>query len=190
MKTCLRTPVRPPRGVTLIVALIMLTALGLLAAFAVKSGTTNLLIVNNTQARHEAYAAAQTAVERTISTPLFSQQPAAVAANAIPVDVDSDGVADVDVRLTPAPACYRWRSIKVGELDPTVQADRACLGSGVAINAGIDTGTALPVGDSMCADSEWNVRAVATSAATGAQVTVNQGVALRGLITDVTSACP
>ena len=178
------------RGVTLIVALIMLTALGLLAAFAVKSGTTNLRIVNNTQARHEAFAAAQAAVERTISSPLFSQQPAAVAANPIPVDVDGDGVSDFSVRLTPAPACYRWRSVKVGELNPTAAADRACLGSGVAANSGIDSSQALPVGDSLCADSEWNIRAVAVNAATSASVSVNQGLALRGLITDVTNACP
>jgi Tfp pilus assembly protein PilV len=178
------------RGVTLIIALIMLTALGLLAAWSVKSGTANLRIVNNTQARQEAMAAAQAAIEETLSQPTFSQQPAAVAANAIPVDLDGDGVAELSARLSPAPACYRWRAVKVSELDPAVGADLDCLGSGSATNAGIDSTPTTPAGDSLCADSEWNLRATVTDANTGASVAVNQGIAVRGLITDVTNTCP
>ena len=178
------------RGVTLIVALIMLTALGLLAGWAVKSGTTNLRIVNNMQARQEAFSAAQAAIESTISSANFSQNPAAVAANPIHVDLDGDRVADMTATLTPAPTCYRWRAIKTAELDPALAADRACLGSSSAGSAGLDNGAAPTGGDSLCADSEWNVRAEVVDATSNATVRINQGVAMRGVITDVVNTCP
>lgn len=178
------------RGVTLIVTLIMLTVLGLLAGWALKSGTTNLRVVSNTQARQEAFSAAQTAIEATISNPTFSQQPAAVAANPIQVDVNGDGVADMTATLTPAPACYRWRAIKTAELDPDVAGDRVCLGSSSAANAGLEGVTAGTSGDSLCADSEWNVRAEVVDTRTNASVRVNQGVSMRGVITDVLNSCP
>ena len=181
---------RRQRGVTLIVTLIMLTVLGLLAGWALKSGTTNLRIVSNMQARQEAFSAAQSAIESTISNPTFSQQPAAVAANPIPVDVDGDGVADMTATLTPAPACYRWRAIKTAELDPDVAGDRVCLGSSSAASAGLEGATAGNGGDSMCADSEWNVRAEVVDTRTNASVRVNQGVSIRGVITDVLNSCP
>ena len=183
-------PHRSQRGVTLIVALIMLTVLGLLAGWAVKSGTTNLRIVNNMQARQEAFSAAQSAIESTISSVNFSQQPAAVAANPIPVDLNGDGVADMTATLTPAPSCYRWRAIKTAELDPSLAADRACLGSSSASTAGLDNGAGTTGGDSLCADSEWNVRAEVVDAASNATVRINQGVSMRGVITDVINTCP
>jgi Tfp pilus assembly protein PilE len=178
------------RGVTLIVALIMLTALGLLAAFAIRAGSANLQIVHNTQMRHEAFAAAQAAVERTLSSPAFVTQPAAVAANPVAVDLNGDGVADLSASIDPAPSCYRWRAVKVSELNPATSADRACLGSSQSGNTGIETSGGSPSGDSLCADSEWNIRATVTDPQSGASVAVNQGIAARGLITDVTTACP
>ena len=189
-RACRRQSHHAQRGVTLIVALIMLTALGLLAGWAVKSGTANLRIVNNMQARQEAFSVAQAAIESTISSANFSQQPAAVAANPIPVDLDGDGVPDMTATLTPAPTCYRWRAIKTAELDPALAADRACLGSSAAITAGLDNGASTTGGDSLCADSEWNVRAEVVDAASNATVRLNQGVAMRGVITDVVNTCP
>lgn len=180
---------RAQRGMTLIVVLILLTGLGLMAALGVRSGTTNLLAVGNTQSRQEALSAVQTAVERTISTREFSEQPAAVAAQPIPVDVDGDGTPDETVTLTPAPACYNFRIVKSSELDDNVAADVSCMVGNAGRNAGIDS-PALTAGDSYCADSEWNVRAAVTSAATGARAVVNQGVAMRGVITDAANNCP
>jgi hypothetical protein len=176
--------------VTLIVALIMLTALGLLAAFAIRAGMANLTIVNNTQVRQQAFAAVQLAIERTISSSAFQADPAAVAAVPLTVDVDGDGAQDLTVNLDPAPACYRWRPIKLGELDAAVPADLPCMGSGQALGAGIDSTARVTSGDSLCADSEWNVRATATDARSGARVAINQGVAIRGLITNVAASCP
>lgn len=179
------------RGVTLVVALIMLTALGLLAAWAVKMGTTNLRVVGNSQARQDAFTTAQAAIEATISSPEFSQRPAVVAARPVGIDLDGDGTADQTATLSPAPACYRVRPVRVTELDPTQAADLPCLKSSSSSTAGIDfAGSTAGSGESLCADTEWNLRAVVTDASTGAQVAVNQGMALRSLVTDANNACP
>ena len=179
------------RGATLIVALILLMAMALLSTFAFNAATADVRIVGNTQSRQEVVTAAQTAIEATISTPLFVQQPAAVAAASIPVDIDNDGHADISATLSPAPACYRIRMVKVNELDPSVPNDLACLGSSAAQNPGIENAGATPnTGDSLCADSDWNLRAVATDPRTAAIAAVNQGVAVRSLITDAANSCP
>ncbi len=182
---------RRQRGATLIVALIMLVALAMLAVWAFNTGTMNLRVVGNSQARQEVIAAAQAATELTLSTPVFTQDPVAVAAGPIPIDVDGDAVPDYTARLTPAPSCYRVRALKVNELDPSSASDRACLGSSTAQNPGIETAGVAPVaGDSLCADSDWNLRAVVTDARTHATAAVNQGIAVRSLTTDTASACP
>jgi hypothetical protein len=179
------------RGVTLIVAMVMLLALSMLAVMAYNSSTANMRIVGNTQVRGEVFAAAQAAVEKTISSPLFTQQAAAVAMAPVPVDIDGDGANDFDARLTPQPACYRVRPVKVNELDPGSPQDLNCLGSGAAQNSGIEIeGAAPPTGDSLCADSEWNVRAEVTDISSNAHVAVNQGVGIRSLITDAANSCP
>ena len=177
------------RGATLIIALIMLVALGLLAAWAAKSSTVNLRVVSNTQSRLEAFTAAQAAIETTLSAPTFSQQPAAFLNKVMPIDVDGDGIADMTATMS-LPTCYRAKVIRVNELNPAEKADRDCLGSSSAVNSGIDSPTSMGAGDSICANSEWNLRAEVTDANTGAKVAVNQGVALRGLVTDTANACP
>jgi hypothetical protein len=106
-------------------------------------------------------------------------------------NVDGDANADYQARLTPAPSCYRVRVLKVNELDPSIAGDRACLGSSASPNPGIETaGSTPPTGDSLCADSEWNLRGVVNDARTNASAAVNQGVAIRSLSTDASNACP
>lgn len=178
------------RGYTLVIALIMLAALALLAAAALKSGTTNLRAVGNMQARQETMAASQAAIERTISSQAFAENPALVAANPIGIDVDGDGNADYQATLTPAPTCYNYRTVRTSELDPDLPADIPCLRSSSATTSAPDTGAPSVVTDSLCADSEWNVRAQVVDAATGARVAVNQGIAIRGVISDAVNNCP
>ncbi len=178
------------RGVTLVVALVMLGALALMAAWAVRSSVNNVRIVGNGQARQEAFNVAQAAIERTISAPTFSQQPDAVAANPVTVDLDGDGVADLSATLSPAPTCYRLRVVRTSELDANVAADLNCMKSSAAQTSGLEVSGSTANTDSLCADSEWNLRAVVTDPRSGAQVVVNQGVAARGLITDALNACP
>ena len=152
---------RAQRGATLIIALIMLVALAMLSAWAFNGSQMNMRVVGNSQARQEAVSAAQAAVELTISTPAFSVDPVAVAASPIPIDIDGDATSDYAVRLSPAPT------------------------------PGIETAGATPTtGDSLCADSEWNVRAVVTDPRSNANAAINQGVAIRSLSTDTANACP
>lgn len=179
------------RGATLVIALIMLVALALLAVRAFNSGTTNLRIVGNTQARQETLAAAQVAIEATISSSLFTKDPAGVAGNPIPVDLDGDGVADYIVTLSPAPVCYRKKVIPTAALDLAAPAfkDKNCLGS-TQTDFGTDSDTATAGStDSLCANSDWNVRAVVTDVATKASVALNQGVTVRILTTDADNFC-
>ena len=180
------------RGATLVIALIMLVALALLAVWAFNSSTTNLRIVGNTQVRQEALAAVQAAIEATISSSQFSRTPGAVAANPIPVDVDGDGVADYSVTLSPAPVCYRYLVKKTAELDLAAPGfkDKKCLGP-TRSDFGVDDdrAAAAAAGDSLCANTDWNVRAVLTDAATHARVAINQGVTVRVLTTDATKIC-
>lgn len=182
---------RAQQGMSLIVALIMLVALAMLAVWGFNTSTTNLRIVGNTQARQEALAAAQAAIEQTISSTWFIEDAAAVSASPVAVDVDGDGASDYEARLLPQPSCYRVRVLKVNELDPGSTADLSCLGSGSAQNSGIEVeGAAPPTGDSLCADSEWDIRAEVTDARSNARVAVHQGVAVRSLVTAAENACP
>ena len=175
------------RGVTLVVALIVLVLMALGAAQAFKGSTNNLRVVGNAQARQELTSAANDAIEQTLSAPLFTTDPTAVAAAAIPVDIDGDGISDADVQLSPAPKCYRVKPIKEQQLDVTLASDRSCM-KGASGGGGIDTGIVV-AGDSLCSESEWSLRAVVNDARTGAQVATNQGVAVRVLAVDASNSC-
>lgn len=180
------------RGAVLIIALIMLVAMALLAVTAFNSSTLNLRVVANTQLRQEAVAAVQTAIERTISSPQFSTNAAAVAASPIPVDVNGDGNTDYTVSLSPVPKCYKYRVLKNSELDlaaPLVRDKRCQRPANENFGLDDDRAGATTAADSLCADSEWNVRGVVTDASTNVSVAVNQGVALRVATTDAANGC-
>jgi Tfp pilus assembly protein PilX len=182
---------RRQHGATLLMALIFLVLLSLLAISAYNGTNTNLRVVGNMQAREQAMAAAQVALEQTVSSANFSTNPDQVAANPVNVDIDNDGDTDFAVRITPQPKCYRSQPIKTVDLNPALPSDLACMKSGVVTTGGLemDTATGGAAADSLCANTEWNVRAEATDAATGATVAVNQGVAIRVLATDAANAC-
>lgn len=181
---------RRQRGATLVVALIFLVLMSLFAINAFLGSSTNLRVVGNMQARQEAAAAAQVAIEQTISTTQFATNPVAVGTNPINVDNDGNGTTDYVVRMTPQPSCYRVQPIKNSELDATKAADLSCIRSGVVVNPGQDTSEAAVLADnSLCANTEWNVRAEVTDARTGANVAVNQGVSVRVLDADAATYC-
>ncbi len=178
------------RGATLAVALIFLVLMSLFAVSAFLSSSTNLRVVGNMQVRQEALAAAQVAIEQTISSIQFAEAPAAVAGNPVNVDTDGNSVTDYVVRMTPQPACYRVKPIKNSELNVNVAADLTCIRSGVVTNPGQDATEAAALADnSLCANTEWNLRAEVTDARTGAVVAVNQGVAVRVLDADAATYC-
>lgn len=178
------------RGATLVVALIFLVLLSLFAFNAFNSSSTNVRVVNNQQMRQEAISAAQTAIEAVISTTTFSVTPANVAATPVTVDIDNNGTVDYTVSMSPQPSCYRVQPIKNNQLNYAVATDRECITSGLIRNSGIDTSeTTVSADDSLCSNTEWNLRAVVTDATTGANVAVNQGVGLRVIASDASSYC-
>lgn len=178
------------RGITLVVTMIFLILLSMFAINAFNGSTGNMRIVGNMQARQESIAAAQQAIEQTISSTQFATDPATVSATPVLVDIDGNGSADYTAQMTPAPKCYRAKAIKTSELNPALTSDIACLRSGVVQNSGLDTATAAAeAGNSLCANSDWNIRAQVTDARTSTQVAINQGVSLRVLETDASNSC-
>lgn len=178
------------RGIVLMVVMIFLILMSFFAISAFNSTKGNLSIVGNAQYQQESTAAAQTAIEQTLSSVLFSTNPDTVAANPIVVDIDGSGGTNYSVQLTPKPTCYRAKTIKVTSLDAKIPADRSCLGDSSMQNSGLDSvnATASP-GDSLCATTEWNIRAEVVDPRTKTKVAVNQGVALRVLAADASNTC-
>lgn len=178
------------QGATLVVAMIFLILMSLFAISAFKSSTGNLRIIGNMQSRQEAVAVAQKAIEITLSSSLFTTNPQAVAATPVLVDIDGNGSNDYTATLNPQPNCYRTKAIKTTELNPSLAADLACLQSSVVQQGGLDIpDAAADAGNSLCANSEWNVGATVNDLRTGTKVTVNQGVAVRVLETDAANLC-
>jgi Tfp pilus assembly protein PilX len=179
------------RGVTLVVALIMLVLLTLLALTSFNVGRSNLQVVSNMQQRDETIAAAREVIEETISSTRFFATPGDVLAkpcgapNTRCVDTNGDGVPDVTVELTPPPTCVKANAIKNSDLDLSNEEDRGCsLGAGQV--HGIEGAN---TGNSECANSVWEVNAVATDNATQASTTVTQGVAVRVAHDDIATNC-
>jgi hypothetical protein len=179
---------RRQRGATLIVSLIMLVLITLLAVSSFNLGKGNVQIVGNMQQRTQAFAAAQQAVAKTISYTQFTATPT----NAVPgpcngtpnlvcVSVNGDGNDDVNVVVTPT--CDSIQPIPVTQLNYANPNDAGCL-IGQSQDFGV-TGAANA--NSMCSNSVWDVQASATDQLTGANFTVDQGVAVR---VPSTTICP
>ncbi|WER46412.1 PilX N-terminal domain-containing pilus assembly protein [Cupriavidus sp. WKF15] len=91
------------RGISLVVGLVMLIVLTLLVVSAVRMSNSSLRIVGNQQARAEASAAAQQAIEKVIGSAANFYTPAA---QSFDIDINNDGIADYAVQ-TAAPACLQ-----------------------------------------------------------------------------------
>ena len=178
------------QGTSLVVSLILLALMSMLALSAFDAGMVNARVTSNMQIRNEALAAAQHAVDQTLSSALFTTDPAAVAATSVPVDIDGNGDVDYSAVLSPRPRCYRSRIIPIGELDPARSEDLGCFASATSRNAGIETPSGFSsAGGSLCANTEWNVRAGVSDPRTSVSVAVNQGVGVRVSIVDATNSC-
>lgn len=179
------------RGITLIMALVMLVVLTLLALTSFNLTRSNLQIVSNMQQREEAVAAAREVIEETISSTRLFETPANIlpnpcgAPNQRCIDVNGDGANDVTVAITPAPRCVKAQAIKSTELD---LADADDLGCTLGANQNFGTAGAT-TGNSACANSIWDVHVVATDAVTEAKVEVTQGIAVRVAEEDIATNC-
>lgn len=139
------------RGATLIVGLIMLVMVTLLVISAFTLSGGNLKAVGNMQFRNEAIAAANMAIEQTISGSFSTIN----AADTINVDIDQDNTIDYVVNVA-APVCIQA---------PPAPVDTAAL-SGVNSNIS-NMSNYLTL---------WEITATVTSQATGAAAVVKQGI--------------
>ena len=153
------------RGATLIVGLIMITLITLIVVNAFTLSSSNLKSVNNMQIRDEALAAANRGIEQVISSP-FTNAPVAESLN---VDINNDGTTDYVVAIA-QPTCVK------------------AVAATTAAPSDVELGSSMSTGSTW--NTEWDITATVTDAATGATVKVSQGV--RVLLTDTqkTAVCP
>jgi Tfp pilus assembly protein PilX len=180
-------------GMALVVGLILLALMTVMAITGFNIGRTSMDIVGNMQARQEVIAAANSAIQEAISTTRLFQAPGAVFldpcennANTRCYDNNNDGVIDIRVSLNPQPVCIQAQTIPNAALNLTDANQTGCA-TGVGQTFGIE-GTAT--GSSLCANSIWQIVAVATDLVTEAEVTVTQGAAVRVSTDDVGTSCP
>lgn len=167
---------RRERGMTLVIALVMLVVLTLLVVSAVRFSNINLRISGNVQAETEAVSAAQLAVEQTVKTMVSSTNISAIAANPNLSVATGGQTYTVNVKK---PTCVFNKPVNNTDLDPTKAADQVCFEAGdqeklVTASGGLTT---VPTA---CKDQQWDVSAsVNDSQVSGAAATVLQGVAVR-----------
>ncbi len=177
----------------LVVGLIMLVVMTLVAVVSFKLAQTSMEVVGNMQATNAVVASANSAVEEAISTTRLTESPGAVFIdpcggnnNTRCFDVNDDGVSDITVTLTPEPTCVNWRNIQNVELDLSREEDANCT-AGTSQLFGVD---GVDTGNSICANSLWEINAQASDAVTAANTVVAVGAAVRVPLDDVITSCP
>jgi Tfp pilus assembly protein PilX len=191
------------QGATLLVSMIMLLLITMLALTSFRLASGNLKIVGNMQQRNQVLTAAQNAVERVVSNPLFSASPGTAlptlspadlpapcvaTANTTCFDINGDGATDITVRvgsLRPdgsyAPCVQQVKPVANASLDLS-RADDASCSVGVGQTFGVAGANS---GSSMCTEMLWEVLAEATDSQVGANATVAAGVKVRTSNDDV-----
>lgn len=185
------------RGITLVICLIIMMMMTLFAVTSFNMGKTSLVIVGNMQERAHATDAAVGVVQAAFSSSQFSDNPSAAitgtcggiaVSNEDCVDINGDGTDDIDVQITPNPTCLKAEAILNSALDLNNAEDAACTVQAQQNTAGIVGGGTN--GASLCGNAVWNINVVATDLASGAQVTVDSGVAARTKLDDISTNCP
>ena len=157
-------------GATLVVAMIMLVLLTLFVLAAINMTSINFRVMGNEQARNESIAAAQQGIEQVASSN-FTVNPQPVAVN---VDINGDGTTDYVANVA-KPVCMNSIPIKTTELSVTDPNDIACFASS-ATPGGPPTGS---TGNSLCNNTQWDVKSTVTDNRTGSAVNLHQGLGVR-----------
>ena len=161
-------PLRIQRGVTLIVGLIMLVVITLMVTSAFLLSTTNLKAVANVQFRDEAIAASNLAVEDVLSSLLPAGSTVRPPQQTIQVDLNNDANTDYTVQVidpehptdtSRGPVCIRATVVPVA----------SAAGTGSSVSLSLEP----PNPDY---NTVWDIFATVTDAASGASVTIRQGV--------------
>lgn len=182
---------RGQRGSTLVVALILLVLMTLFALSSMNTANTSLKVTGNMQAKSEALNAAQETIETVISTPQFIADPAnavinpCAGANTRCADVTGDGTPEYTTTLVPQPVCVSAKPIKNETLNLTNAEDLGCS-SGQQQQFGV---AGAVTGNSLCANSVWEISAQTRAVNSGATVSVRQGVGVRISADDSGTTC-
>ena len=164
------------RGMTLVIALVMLVVLTLLVVSAIRFSSINLRIAGNVQSETEAASAAQLAVEQTVKTMIDSTNISAIPQQ--PALSVSTGGQTYQVKVE-KPGCVFNKPVNTADLDPSRPGDLVCFESGDTEKL-VTAGNSLTTVPTACKDQQWDVAAsVNDSTASGAAVSVLQGVAVR-----------
>ncbi len=191
----MRSPQRQ-QGMTLLMALIMLIVLTLLALSSFNLTQANMQVVTNMQQRDAVTFAARGVIDEVLSSDAFYKNkdqtlsPQANCAN-LPnqrcIDTNGDLVSDVTVRVKPTakPKCVKVKVIKTAELDMSNKEQASCM-----LPQGPPGQKGALTGDSMCADSVWEVQVEATDNISNAKMTVTQGITVGVDTDDIKTNCP
>lgn len=175
------------QGVVLVVGLMVLLMVTLMAVSGFNLTQSNLKVVGNMESREQAMNAANAAIEEAVSATLFVSSPAnmfatnCTGANTRCYDTNGDGDNDITVTMD-IPRCVAVQPIKMSDLDLNDPQQAACI---VQQTEGGGTEDI-----SLCANSIWELRAVAIDNVTLAQASVTQGISLKVALNDVATACP
>ena len=142
--------------------MIVLITLIVVNAFTLSS--SNLKSVGNMQQREESIAAANQAIELVISS-AFTTAPVSQTIN---VDINNDGTNDYAVAVA-TPVCMR------------------AMVAGSAAGSDVELGAAM---SSSTWNTDWDIDATVTDAASGTSVRVRQGVRILLDDTQKTAVCP
>lgn len=185
------TSMRCQRGMTLIVALILLVVATTISMASFQLGMSDFRIAGNMQHRAETAGVAQQAIENAISSTRFFEEPTAVypapcsGQNTFCADVTGDGNNDVLVTLDPAPECRVARVLMNSELDLAQADDLGCT-VGVQQTFGLEGSGS---GSSLCANTVWQIRAVAVDNVAETRLAMTEGVAVRVAATQMATHC-
>jgi Tfp pilus assembly protein PilX len=163
------------RGITLIVALVMLVVLTLVVVSAIRFGNLSIGIARNTQSEVEGTAAVQYAIEskvQEIANPSTNISGMAVTTMSVST---GGGTYSVTVQK---PACILTKNIKTTDLNPASTADRPCF-EGTDPDRQEDSSGNLTSAPTACKDQQWDIAASLVGDGNGTQISMLQGISVR-----------
>ena len=183
---------RRQAGTVLVIGMLMLVMMTLLALTSFNLGRGEYQIISNMQFQGEAASAAQMTLEQVVSSLRFAQSPATVFPVPCPgQEANTQCYGDVVVKIksrsdSAKPVCIIAKTVKNVDLDLTKEIDLGCS-SGVSQTFGVQGAVS---GNSLCADSTWDVQAEAVDSITQAKATITTGLSVRVSTDDIATSCP
>lgn len=176
-------------GTVLIIGMIMLVLITLLVVTAFNMSSSHLRVVNNVQVQEEVLSAANAAIERTVSDSLFISAAGYSATQTVSLfEAAASGTTEqkTPVSVSVSSSCEKAKTLSNKDANAV---SKDCIwdaDSGGVFVAGKSAAT----NDSLCAETIWDVRAVAQSPlGNGTAVEVHEGVGVSTAKTNVPTGC-